>query len=224
MSRIREAGLGGVPGIPEEISGQYKEIMDPYAALGPALGRRLKLGQYPSEPEMISVERLLGSERLQEILTETEKTRAERETKRLKEEGYKVEREKIALGREELEAKKKGEIPDKEGRKKLEALYKDRDKYVEKYTGIGAPMQKWTAKQEKFLITKMESINNKIKSAEKQLGIESTLPSEEDYKKFEVMARESIKRGVEVNWNAAMMQGFRPSWLLQLKKKIGLTK
>lgn len=217
VRRIREIGLGGVPGVPEEIPGRHEEIMEPYAGLMPALGRRLEAGEYPSEEEMTVMTRILGPARLQEYLKELEKTKIGREK-------IKVEREKIGLGREKLEAEKKGEIPDKELQKKLDNLYKERDKYVEKYTGIGAPMMVWRPPQQKFIITKLESINKKIKSTEKQLGIESTLPTEEDYKKFEEMAKESIKRGVEINWNAAMMQGFRPSWLLKLREKIGLTK
>ncbi|MBA7687159.1 hypothetical protein ES703_95619 [subsurface metagenome] len=68
LQRIREVGLGEVPGIPPEIPGQYEETMAPYQTLMPAIGRRLEAGEYPSKEEMTILTRILGPDKLQEFL------------------------------------------------------------------------------------------------------------------------------------------------------------
>jgi len=75
LRRIRELGYGEVPGIAEEIPGQYVATMDPYATVMPALGRRLEAGEYPSKEEMTVLTRLLGSDKPQEFLGQAERAR-----------------------------------------------------------------------------------------------------------------------------------------------------
>jgi len=157
LSRIRQVGLGETPGIPEEIPGQYEEIMEPYASLMPALGRRLQEGEYPSREEMSILTRLLGAERVQEFLEQAEKVRSGKEK-------LAVERRKVTVAEKKQEAEKKGE---KDLAKKLEQKIKLLKATQEK---LAKPVEDVTKEQKKLWQSNLEELEQEINELRARLG------------------------------------------------------
>jgi hypothetical protein len=142
IERMRQVGLGETPGIPPEIPGQYEEVMEPYANLMPALGRRLQDGEYPSREEMATLTRLLGADKVQEFLEQAEKVKAGRAQRE-------VSRGKTKLGWAQLGVK---------GEKLTKKQLEDQLKFF--------------GKKEKVFVDELESIEKEIGILEDEPRVE----------------------------------------------------
>ena len=142
LERTRQVGLGETPGIPPEIPGQYKEVMEPYANLMPAIGRRLEKGQYPSREEMAILTRLLGADKVQEFLEQAEKVKAGRAQRE-------ISRDKTKLGWAQLEVK---------GEKLTKKQLEDQLKFF--------------GKKEKVFVDELESLEKEIGILEDEPRVE----------------------------------------------------
>ena len=157
VERIREIGLGEVPGIPEEIPGQYEAIQDPYASLMPAIGRRLEAGEYPSEEEMTTMTRLLGPDKLQEFLGQAERARTGIAERGLRRGELELARAEVGVKAEKLTKK---QLEDKlKFFSKKEKVFSDELKSLEEEMDLMEGDPKYDAKNKQIADMRQNQVN-----------------------------------------------------------------
>jgi len=118
----RRAPLSGIEtGLPPHVPEEYEAEMAPIEDIMQYMTKAFEEGKFMVPEKVALATRILPLKTITERPLELEKAKAGREQQRLRE-------EEIKLGREELEAKKKGELPDKELKKTLDKLINRRDK------------------------------------------------------------------------------------------------
>jgi len=48
------------------------------------------------------------------------------------------------------------------------------------------------------------------------------LPGQEDYAMFQKMAQENVQRGLDINWEQALILGYDVYWLQKLQETLGI--
>jgi hypothetical protein len=131
-----------------------------------------------------------------------------------------IREQELGVAKEKVGLTKYAGKTSKELEKELKKLQADRTTAAEKLVGIGMPTGISTRKQRDFINTRIQAINNEIMQVGMKLGKKNVLPTDQDYTEFQNRALASKKAGMKINWDAAILQGFDPAWLEELRTKI----
>jgi len=183
LYRLGQAGVTH-PAIPSIGRETIEERRRPYGDIMAKMSGALEQAKYLPAEEVAPATGLFGSEYVMDFLKQAEKTRAGKEERRLKDEGFKVERERIALGEKELKAKK-GKTPE-EKRKELKEKEKRLFSLKEK---IAKPEEDITPKQIELWRNEAEILKEDINKLKKETGAKT----DEEYR---ALAADLNRRGL----------------------------
>jgi len=208
------------PEIEGDMTAQYQAV-----AL-PLIMARLS-NQQPTEEQVSKAIGMFGQDAVYSMIGDFAGDVTKRKEQGLRGREIGVQEQTVPIRRKEaetsagnLDLESKGGKSLKEIQAEITKLSNERDTQVQKSTGIGSPFGALTSSQGKVVAAKIAKIDMRLRQIEELTG-QKILPGQEEYAMFQKMAQENMQRGLEINWEQALILGYDIYWLKELQDSIG---
>ena len=229
LSKIMPGELGGV-NVPADLDPRISAAQSALANMS----KYTVSGEQPPEDVLGAASQNLDPKLIQQFLSDIIAKQEGAAERGVREKAITAQGAETEVRKGELRAREKeigaeggkGKKTQKELEDDLKKAEDERVKEIQKLTGIstgtGRP-GKPLGEQQQSILAKIAKIDREIQGFEGKLGVK-VLATKADMEEFVRRAQATIAAGKKVNWQEAMIQGFDPAWVLDVRAKLEVKK